>query len=102
MKKNYFIHSFARPSNTVLSLQLGAKTGKTRFIARNVKNGNIEIIDISCVATLEILEEIKAKSVWSSHYGWALNTTLVSGATKDFISGCWQDLKKLKPELCIK
>lgn len=101
MKKNYFIHSFAHPSNTLLSLQLGAKTGRTRFIARSVKNGKVEIIDISCVATPEILKEISDKSVWG-RTGWVLNTTLVSNTTKEFVGNCWSELKKTKPELCIK
>lgn len=98
----YVIRAFARPSSTLLYLQVGATTGKTRFIAKNVRSRNVEIIPLSLVATTEILAEIKATCVWNSRYGYTLQTVLVSSKTKDFINACWNELKQLKPQLCIK
>lgn len=98
----YVIRSFARPSNVLLYLQVGGKTGKTRFIAKHVRSRQVERIDLSATATEEILAEIQAKSGFNVRYGYALQTTSVSNATKEFILSCWSELKKIKPQLCIR
>lgn len=99
---SYVIRSFARPSNVLLYLQVGGETGKAHFIAKNARSRQVEKIDLSAVATEEILAEIKAKSGFNVRYGYALQTVFVSDKTKEFILSCWSELKKLKPNLCIK
>ena len=98
----YVIRSFARPSNVLLYLQLDAKTGKTRFIAKNARSRQVEKIELSAVATTEIMTEIREKSGFNVRYGFALMTVAVSEATKEFILSCWSELKTLKPNFCIK
>jgi hypothetical protein len=102
MAKVYIIRSFARPSSTLLYLQVGAETGKTRFIVRHARRRQVETVDLSVVATEEILTEIREKSGFNARYGFALQTVSVSEATKNFIFDCWSELKTLKPNLCIK
>lgn len=100
--KNCVIRAFKRPCRLLLYLQVIAETGKVRFIARNVRARSVEKITLSVVATAEIMEEIYAKSVRHARYGRALQTLQVSEATKKFINTCWNELKELKPQFCIK
>ena len=100
--KNCIIRSFAHPSNVLLYLQVGGETGKVRFIARHVRRRQVETIDLSLVASAEILEELSAKGVWNVRYGYTLQTVLVSEATKEFIEACWRELKSRCPQFCIK
>jgi hypothetical protein len=102
MGKFYVIRAFARPSSTLLYLQVGAVTGKTRFIAKNARSRQVEKIDLSVVATPEVLTEIGAKSNWNVRYGHALQTVLVSDAVKECINACWAELKSLRPQFCIR
>lgn len=97
-EKKYLICVFAHPSSSMISLQLYS-TGKALFTVR--KKGKY-FINLSCVATQEVIDEVEKKCAWSSLRGRVLETVLVSNATKKFIEDCWQELKKLKPELCIK
>lgn len=102
MANVYIIRAFARPCSTLLYLQIGETTGKTRFIAKRLKTRQVETIDLSSVAGEEILAEIKAKSNWNVRYGHALQTVMVTPETKEFINGCWDELKALRPQLGIK
>ena len=98
--KKCTINSFKRPSSTLLYLQVGGKTGRTRFIA--MRSRQLEEIPLSIVATTEILDEIRQKSAIDPRNGHVLLTTTVSMETRSFINECWTELKKLKPEFCIK
>ena len=100
--KNCVIRSFARPSNVLLYLQVGGTTGKVRFIAKHARSRKVEFIDLSMVATPEILKELEEKGAWNVRYGHALLTVMVSEETKNFINACWDELKKLRPQFCIK
>ena len=102
MGQFYIIRSFARPCGTLLYLQVDKETGDTRFIAKHARSRRVEKIPLTAVAAAEILAEIGAKSALNVRYGQALLTTYVSKQTKDFINSCWDELKKLKPQLAIK
>ena len=97
----YTINAFKRPSSTLLVLQIGGKTGKSRFIATNIRTRQQMEIPLTPVATAEILKELDDKCWWSSA-GRVLQTVMVSDEMKDFINACWNELKKEKPEFCIK
>ena len=102
MSNFYTIRALARPSSTVLALHVGKHTGKTRFVAMNGKLHRPEVILLSPVATEEILEELEEKCAYSSWEGRVLIRPMVSPTTKTFINECWDELKQLKPEFCIK
>ena len=102
MGQFYVIRSFARPCGTLLYFQVDRETGDTRFIVKHARSRRVEKVLLTAVATAEILAEIRAKSAWNVRYGHALQTTYVSKQTKDFINSCWDELKKLKPQLAIK
>lgn len=97
----YVINAFKRPSSTLLVLQIGGKTGKARFIATNIRTRQQTAVPLTLTASAEILKELDEKCWWSSA-GRLLQTIMVSDETKDFINSCWDELKKEKPEFCIK
>ena len=100
--KNCVIRAFAHPSKVLLYLQVDGETGKVRFIARNARRRQVETINLSIVASAEILEELSTKGEWNIRYGHTLQTVLISEATKEFIEDCWKELKSRYPQFCIK
>ena len=102
MKKNFVIRAYARPCGVMLDLQVNGETGKTQFIAKKPRSQQSETIHLTAVASKEILKEIEAKSGFNVHWGHALQTVAVSQATKELINNCWDELKHLKPQFCIK
>lgn len=104
MQKNFVIRAYARPCGIMLSLKVNGATGKAQFIAKNARNNQMEEIPLSLVASSAILQELDAKSGFNAALGddWALMTVAVSMVTKHFINDCWDELKKLKPQFCIK
>ena len=96
--KSCLIRSHSRPSSTLLWLQVGLKTGKARFL---VKANGLQKIPLSVVALPEVLEEISSKSVLAGKF-YELRNPKLSKDTTEFIEACWSELKKLRPELCIK
>ena len=103
-KKNYVIRAYARPCSTMLQLKVNGETGKAHFVATNARNRQSEDIELSQVATPEILQELDKKSGFNAALGddWCLQTVAVTMATKHFIMNCWDELKKLRPQLGIR
>ena len=104
MKKNFLIRAYARPCSTMLQLKVSGETGKTHFVATNVRSRQREEIPLSQVASENILKELDAKSGFNAALGsdWCLQAVTVNMATKHFIVDCWDELKKLRPQLGIR
>lgn len=101
MNTVYTIRALAHPSSTLLSLLIDGKTGESCFFATNLKTRRSVEIPLTPIATEKILTELDEKCAYSSE-GRVLITTMVSPTTKTFINACWNELKTLKPEFCIK
>jgi hypothetical protein len=88
----------------MLSLRVNGENGKVLFTATNARNRQSEDIELSQVATPEILQELDKKSGFNAALGddWVLTTVTVNMMTKHFIVDCWDELKKLKPQLGIR
>ena len=104
MNKNFVIRAYARPCSTMLSLRVNGENGKVLFTATNARNRQSEDIELSQVATPEILQELDKKSGFNAALGddWVLTTVTVNMMTKHFIVDCWDELKKLKLQLGIR
>jgi len=104
MAKNFVIRAYARPCSTMLSLKVNGENGQAKFVATNARSRQKEEIPLSLVATTEILEELDKKSGFNAALGddWVLTTVTVNMMTKHFIVDCWDELKKLKPQLGIR
>ena len=104
MAKNFLIRAYARPCSTMLQLKVNGENGKTHFVATNVRNRQREEIPLTLVATPDIIHEIDKKSGFNAALGddWCLQAVTVNMATKHFIINCWDELKKIKPQLGIR
>jgi len=104
MQKNFVIRAYARPCSTMLSLKVNGENGQAKFVATNARSRQKEEIPISLVATEDIIQELDAKSGFNAALGsdWCLQTVAVNMKTKHFIVDCWDELKKLKPQLGIR
>lgn len=102
MEKIFVIRAYARPCGTMLSLNVNGETGKSYFVALNGRNKQEETINLSQVANSGTLKEFSSKSGFNVQQGYVVLTVALSKVTKDFINACWEELKQLKPKLCIK